>query len=113
MSFRSIWFVAAAGLALAGCATVDNAENNPDPLDAAQRAFDHNHWELMALPSITLVIPGVAGDQTYLENVKRKFGLRSTQGTAGGDVHYAETYNHKLLELRGCDLHDPMARCKR
>ncbi len=105
--------VLAASLIVTGCATVDNTENNPDPLDAAQRAFDHNHWELMALPSIAIVIPGVEGDQTYLENVKLKFGLRVTQGTASGDVKYAETYNHKLLELRGCDAHDPMKRCKR
>jgi len=112
MSFKGLWIMAAA-LAMTGCATVKNAETNPDPLDAAQRAFDHNEWQLMALPSITIVIPGVSGDQTYLENVKLKFGLRATQGTTSADVQYAETYNHKMLELRGCDLHDPMARCKR
>ncbi len=102
-----------AGLALSGCATVNNAESNPDPVDAAQRAFDHNDWQLMALPSVNPDIPGVSGDLTYLENVGRKFGLRYTQGTAPGDVHYAETYNAKILELRGCDRHDPMARCQR
>lgn len=113
MSVKSLLIVAASGLILTGCATVDNAETNPDPLDAAQRAFDHNNWELMALPAITIVIPGVAGDQTYLENVKRKFSLRYTKGTTSGDVQYAETYNHKMLDLRGCDAHDPMARCKK
>lgn len=113
MSSKFLLAITVAGLVLAGCATVDNAETNPDPLDAAQRAFNHDDWQLMALPAITIVIPGVAGDQTYLENVKKKFGLRYTKGTASGDVLYAETYNHKILDLRGCDVHDPMARCKK
>ncbi len=113
MSSKFLLAIAAAGLVLTGCATVNNAETNPDPLDAAQRAFNHDEWQLMALPSITIVIPGVTGDQTYLENVKKKFGLRYTKGTASGDVQYAETYNHKILELRGCDAHDLMQRCKK
>lgn len=106
--------IASAALLLTGCAiTANNAESNPDPNDAAQRAFDHNDWRLMALPSVNPDIPGVTGDLTYLENVGRKFGLRYAQGTATGDVEYAETYNRKILDLRGCDRHDPMARCQR
>jgi hypothetical protein len=113
MSLKSILALAVAGLILTGCSTVGNAEPNPDPLDAAQTAFNHDDWRLMALASTNPDIPGVTGDLTYLKNVERKFGLLYTAGTAPGDVKYAEDYNRKMLDLQGCDARDPMARCTR
>ena len=113
MLLKAFIGIAATGFILAGCATVDNSEPNPDPLDAVQTAYNHNDWRLLALPSTNPDIPGVPGDVVYLKNVELKFGLNYTTGTAPGDVKYAEIYNHKMLELLGCDVQDPMKRCQK
>ena len=106
--------VALACVTMAGCATSRGLEGESgDPVADATQAFNHGDERLVDFASISLVIPGVKGDQIYLEKVKTKFGARHLNGGSSASEAYGAAYNQTILTLKGCQLDDPMGRCKR
>ena len=105
---------ALACITMAGCATSRGLEGESgNAVTDARQAFNYGDERLLALPSIGIIIPGVGGDQVYLSKIQAKFGVRYLNGTNTDSETYGATYNQTLLSLKGCQLDDPMARCKR
>jgi hypothetical protein len=114
MKSLKLALVALACVAAAGCATSRGLEGESgDPVADAKQAFNHGDERLVGFSSISIVIPGVSGDQIYLEKVRTKFGLRYLNGGGNASETYGATYNRTLLTLKGCQLDDPMAGCQR
>ncbi len=114
MKSMKLALIALACLTLAGCATSRSLEGESgDPIVDARQAFNYGDERLVAFSSIVTVIPGVSGDQVYIAKVTAKFGLRFLNGTNSDSETYGATYNRTILTLKGCQLDDPMARCKR
>jgi len=114
MKSLKLALVALACMAVIGCATSRGLEGESgDPVADAKQAFNHGDERLVGFSSISIVIPGVSGDQVYLAKVKAKFGLRFLNGTNSDSEAYGATYNRTLLSLKGCQVDDPMARCQR
>jgi len=101
-------------ISAAGCATTRSLEGETgDPVADARQAFNYGDERLVAFSTIVNVIPGVSGDRLYISKVTAKFGLRYLNGTNSDSEAYGAAYNRTLLTLKGCQLDDPMARCKR
>lgn len=114
MKSLKLAMVAFACVTMAGCTTSRGLEGESgDPVADAKQAFNHGDERLVGFSSISIVIPGVKGDQEYLGKVKTKFGLRYLDGGNSASEAYGTTYNQTLLSLKGCQPDDPMARCQR
>jgi hypothetical protein len=92
-----------------------------NPEQDAAHAIETGDYALLGVARFAVFVPGIEGDY---ETLRTKYKIRTIKGTSDIIIkndpnsynvraeNYARRYNRYVFNELGCDVHQPMEKCK-